>query len=185
MKPEPVYFIEDEGEPRELEDLGDGLAMRTPQDPGEPESVAYHVMEPQKKLELREYFLAQNPEFAEKYQKASQERVPGYEDESEYELEQLTEAIDDAARYSVEGSPIDQAKVLQEMFGEYEGHMDKLRPEERKPYGYFKWKGVPFMLINGEWRILKEDGTPMSPGEHYKAHAGMFTGRKPNGNRSR
>ena len=75
--------------------------MRTPRT-REPVSVAYHVMEP-KKLELREYFLGQNPEFAEKYEKASQERVPGYEDESEYELEQLTEAIDDAARYSVSG----------------------------------------------------------------------------------
>lgn len=177
MKAEPVYFVDDDEEPRELEDLGDGLAMRTPHDPGEPESVAYHVMEPQKNLELREYFLGQNPEFAQKYEKASQERVPGYEDESEYELEQLTEAIDDAARYSVEGAPIDQSKVLQEMFGEYEGHMDKLRPEKREPYGYFEMSGQPYKLINREWRMLGEDGEPLSPGEQYRRQAGMFTGK--------
>lgn len=182
MKAEPVYFIEDEEEPRELQDFGDGLAMRTPQDPGEPESMAYHVMEPQKKLELREYFLGQNPEFAEKYQKATQERVSGYEDESEYELEQLTKVIDDAARHSADGAPIDQSKILQEMFSEYEGHMDRLRPEKpetpkSEPFGYFELNKQPYKLIGREWKMLDGKGNPLSPGEQYRRQAGMFTGK--------
>lgn len=179
MKAEPVYFVDDDQEPRELEDLGDGLAMRTPQDPGEPESMAYHTMDPQKNLELEAYFSQTQPKAYSEYEYIvkNYSPVPGYEDESDYELSELKEALDPSNEIGLD-------KAV-ETYKFHRAALEAPEPSESEPFGYFELSGQPYKLINREWRMLGEDGEPLSPGEQYRRQAGMFTGKGPNGVGSR
>lgn len=171
MKAEPVYFIEDEEEPRQLEDLGDGLAMRTPQDPGEPESMAYHTMDPQKNLELEQYFTQTDPEAFKTYKEQVDNYTPveGYEEESKYDLDVLKRSLDPS-------HPVG----LRDALKNYQKHRSQLEaPEtpESEPYGYFEMNKQPYKLIGREWKMLDGEGNPLSPGEQYRRQAGMFTGK--------
>ena len=49
-------------------------------------------------------------------------------------------------------------------------------PIPSTPKGSFKMSGTDYEIVDGSWRALKPDGTPMTPGEMYR-HTSKMRGR--------